>query len=58
MSIEGIELEHFSAAPQADINSYTLSRPQRTVLMSASCFLSSDKNSEILHAVDMVMKMN
>ena len=31
MSIEGIALEHFSAAPQADINSSTLSRPRHAV---------------------------
>ena len=31
VSIEGIPLEHFSAAPQADINSSTLSRPRHAV---------------------------
>ena len=31
VSIEGIELEHFSAATQADINSSTLSRPRHSV---------------------------
>ena len=31
VSIEGIALEHFSAAPQADINSSTLSRPRHAV---------------------------
>ena len=39
MSIEGIALEHFSAAPQADINSYTLSRQRHAVFHS---FLSDD----------------
>ena len=39
MSIEGISLEHFSAAPQEYINSYTLSRPRHTVFYS---FLSDD----------------
>ena len=39
MSIEGIALEHFSAAPQADINSSTLSRPRHAVFHS---FLSDD----------------
>ena len=31
VSIEGIVLEHFSAAAQADINSSTLSRPRHAV---------------------------
>ena len=31
MSIEGIVLEHFSAAPQADINSTTPSRQRHAV---------------------------
>ena len=31
VSIEGIALEHFSAAPQSDINSSTLSRPRHAV---------------------------
>ena len=39
MSIEGIALEHFSAVPQADINSSTLSRPRHAVFHS---FLSDD----------------
>ena len=39
MYIEGIALEHFSAAPQADINSSTLSRPRHAVFHS---FLSDD----------------
>ena len=34
MSIEGIALEHFSAAPQVDINLSTLSRPQHAVFHS------------------------
>ena len=34
VSIEGISLEHFSAAPQADINSSTLSRPRNSVFRS------------------------
>ena len=32
--IEGISLEHFSAAPQADINSSTLSCPRHAVFHS------------------------
>ena len=43
MSIEGIELEHFSAAPQADINSSTLSCPQHAVFHS---FLSDDSKQD------------
>ena len=39
MSIEGIALEHFIPKPQADINSYTLSRPRHAVFHS---FLSDD----------------
>ena len=39
VSIEGIALDHFSAAPQADINSSTISRPQHAVFHS---FLSDD----------------
>ena len=43
MSIEGIALEHFSAAPQADINSSTLSSPQHAVFHS---FLSDDSKQD------------
>ena len=39
MSIEVIALGHFSAAPQEDINSSTLSRPRHAVFHS---FLSDD----------------
>ena len=39
VSIEDIALEHFSAAPKADINSSTLSRPRHAVFHS---FLSDD----------------
>ena len=39
VSIEGISLEHFSAAPQEDINSTTPSRQRHSVLHS---FLSGD----------------
>ena len=34
VSIEGIALEHFTATPQADINSSTLSRPWHAVFNS------------------------
>ena len=43
MSIEGIKLEHFSAAPQADINSTTRSRPCHAVFHS---FLSDDSKHD------------
>ena len=43
VSIEGIALEHFSAAPQADINSYTLSRPRHAVFHS---FLSDNSKQD------------
>ena len=40
LSIEGITLEHFSAAPQEDINSSTLSRPRHALFHA---FLSDDR---------------
>ena len=43
MSIEGIALEHFSAAPQADINSTSSSRPRHAVFHS---FLSDDSKQD------------
>ena len=43
VSIEGIALENFSATPQADINSSTLSRPQNAVFHS---FLSDDSKQD------------
>ena len=43
VSIEGIALEHFSAAPQADINSTTQSRPRHAVFYS---FLSGDSKKD------------
>ena len=43
VSIEGIALEHFSAAPQADINPSTLSRPRHAVFHS---FLSDDSKQD------------
>ena len=39
MSIKGIDLERFSAVPQADINTSTLSRHRHTVFHS---FLSDN----------------
>ena len=41
--MEGISLEHFSAAPQADFNSPTLSRPRHAVFHS---FLSDDRKQD------------
>ena len=43
LSIEGIALEHFSAATQADINSSTLSHPRHAVFHS---FLSEDSKQD------------
>ena len=43
VSIEGTALEHYSAAPQADINSSTLSRPRHAVFNS---FLSDDRKQD------------
>ena len=43
VSIEGIALEHSSAAPQIDINSSTLSRPHHAVFHS---FLSHDSKQD------------
>ena len=46
MSIEGIALENFSAAPQADINQSTLSRPRHAVFHS---FLSGDSKQDAVN---------
>ena len=43
MSIEGIALENFSAAPQTDINSSTLSRPRHALF---HYFLSDDSKQD------------
>ena len=43
MSIEGIALEHFSAAPQADITSSSFPRPRHAVFHS---FLSDDSKQD------------
>ena len=43
LSIEGIALEHFSAAPQIDINLSTLSRPRNAVFHS---FLYDDSKQD------------
>ena len=43
MSIEGIELEHFSTSPQEDINSTTPSRPRHALFHS---FLYDDSKQD------------
>ena len=43
VSIEGITLEHFSAAQQSDINSSTLARPRHAVFHS---FLSDNSKQD------------
>ena len=43
VSIEGIALEHFSAAPQSDINSSSLPCPRHSVFHS---FLSDDRKQD------------
>ena len=43
VSIEGIALENFSAAPQADINSSSFTRPRHAVFHS---FLSDDSKQD------------
>ena len=43
VSIEGITLEHFSASPQADINSSSLPCPRRALFHS---FLSDDSKQD------------
>ena len=43
VSVEGFAFEHFSAAPQAYINSSTLSRPRHAVFHS---FLSDDSKQD------------
>ena len=50
--IEGIALEHFSAAPQTDINSSTLSRPQHSVFISFSLMISNRMLLLLLHTAN------
>ena len=49
VSIEGIALENFSAAPQADINSSTLSRPQNAVFQYFYLMIANRMLLLILH---------
>ena len=49
VSIEGIALENFSALPQADINSTTLSRQRHTVLNSFYLKIENKMLSLLLH---------
>ena len=59
MSIEGIALENFSAAPQADINSSTISRPRHAVFHS---FLSGDSKQDAVtntsHSKQLISLLN
>ena len=59
MSIEGIALEHFSAAPKSDINSSSLTCPRRAVFHS---FLSDDSKHDALtttaHSKRLISLMN
>ena len=51
-SIEGIALEHFSAAPQADINSSTLSRPRHAVFHSFYLMIAHRMPPLLLHTAN------
>ena len=50
--IEGIALEHFSAAPQADINSSTLSHPRHTVFRSFYLVIANSMPPLLLHTAN------
>ena len=52
VSIEGIALEHFSAAPQADINSSTLPRPRHAVFHSFYLTISNRMLILLLHTAN------
>ena len=54
VSIEGIALEHLSAAPKADINSYTLSRPRHEIFHS---FLSDDIKQDAATTTSHIKKL-
>ena len=59
MSIEGIVLEHFSAAPQADINSSTLSRPRHAVFNSfLSDYSKQDASTTTAHSKILISLIN
>ena len=52
VSIEGILLEHFSAAPQADKNSSTPSRPQHAVFHSFYLMIANSMLPLLLHTTN------
>ena len=52
VSIEGITLKHFSAAPQADINSSTLSRPRHAVFHSFYLVIANRMLLILLHTAN------
>ena len=50
--VGGIALEHFSAAPQADINSSTLSRPRHAVFHSFYLVIANRMPPLLLHTAN------
>ena len=52
VSIEGIALEHFSAAPQADINSTSPSRPRHVVFHSFYLMIANRMLPLLLHTAN------
>ena len=52
MSIEGLALEHFSAAPQEDINSTTSSRPRHSVFHFFNLTISNSMVPLLLHTAN------
>ena len=52
VSIEGIALEHFSAAPQSDINSSSLPRPRNAVFHSFYLMIANSIQPLPLHTVN------
>ena len=52
VSIEGIALEHFSAAPQADINSSSFSRPRHAVFHFFYLMIANRMPSLPLHTAN------
>ena len=52
VSIEGIVLEHFSAAPQVDINSSTLSRPRHAVFHFFYLMIANSMPPLLLHTAN------
>ena len=52
VSIEGITLQHFSAAPQADINSSTLSRPRHAIFHFFNLMIANRMLPLLLHTAN------